>query len=67
MSVLRDEPPTTKAAPANRQVALIVGGMGILGILVLILLLLFSSFPGPRQGRSDKSEAPPEDVSKAKP
>jgi hypothetical protein len=66
MNVLRDEAPTTSAAPANRQVALIVGGMGILGIVVLIVLLLFSSFPGPR-GSSDKSEAPPEDVSKAKP
>jgi hypothetical protein len=67
MQPLRDQPPTTKAAQAKRQVALIVGGMGILGILALIVLLLFSSFPGPRQGSSDKSEAPPEDVSKAKP
>jgi hypothetical protein len=30
-------------------------------------LVLFSSFPGPREGSYDKSTAPPEDVSKAKP
>jgi hypothetical protein len=67
MNVLRDEPPTKKATQANRQIAFIVGGMGILGILGLIILMLFSSFPGPREGSSDKSTAPPEDVSKAKP
>jgi hypothetical protein len=67
MNVLRDEPPTKKATQANRQIAFIVGGMGILGILALIILILFSSFPGPPQGSPDKSEAPPEDVSKGKP
>jgi hypothetical protein len=38
-----------------------------LGILAHIVLVLFSSFPGPPQGSSYKTEAPPEDVSKAKP
>ena len=51
----------------NRKLVLIVGEMGILGILALIILILFSSFPGPPQGSPDKSDAPPEDVSKGKP
>ena len=38
-----------------------------LGMLALIGLVLLSNFPGPTQGSADKSEAPPEDVSKAKP
>jgi hypothetical protein len=51
----------------NRKLALILGGMTILGMLALIGLVLLSNFPGPTQGSADKSEAPPEDVSKAKP
>ena len=38
-----------------------------LGMLALIGLVLLSNFPGPTQGSADKSEAPPEDVSKMKP
>jgi hypothetical protein len=67
MDPTKNEPPTKAAQAKNRQIAFIVGGMGILGILALIVLVLFSSFPGPPQGSSDKTEAPPEDVSKAKP
>ena len=37
-----------------------------LGMLALIGLVLLSNFR-PTQGSADKSEAPPEDVSKAKP
>jgi hypothetical protein len=67
MGPIKNEPPTEAAQAKNRNVAFIVGGMGILGIIALIVLLLFSSFPGPPQGSLDKSEAPPEDVSKARP
>jgi hypothetical protein len=67
MGAVRDEPPTKAAPLKNRKLAFIVGGMAILGMLALIALVLFSSFPGPPQGSADKSEAPPEDVSKAKP
>jgi hypothetical protein len=41
--------------------------MAILGMLALIALVLISNFPGPTHGSPDKTEAPPEDVSKAKP
>jgi hypothetical protein len=41
--------------------------MTILGMLALIGLVLLSNFPGPTQRSADKSEAPPEDVSKVKP
>jgi len=51
----------------NRKLVLILGGITILGMLALIGLVLLSNFPGPMQGSADKSEAPPEDVSKAKP
>jgi len=44
-----------------------IGGITVLGMLALIGLVLLSNFPGPTQGSADKSEAPPEDVSKAKP
>jgi hypothetical protein len=67
MDPIKNEPATKAAQAKNRNVAFILGGMGILGILALIVLVLFSSFPGPPHGSSDKSEAPPEDVSKARP
>jgi hypothetical protein len=51
----------------NRKLVLILGGITILGMLALIGLVLLSNFPGPMQGSAHKSEAPPEDVSKAKP
>ena len=51
----------------NRKLALMLGGITVLGMLALIGLVLLSNFPGPTQGSADKSEAPPEDVSKAKP
>ena len=51
----------------SRKLVLILGGITILGMLALIGLVLLSNFPGPMQGSADKSEAPPEDVSKAKP
>jgi hypothetical protein len=51
----------------NRKLAFIVGGMAILGMLALIALVLFSSFPDPPQGSPDKTEAPPEDVTKESP
>jgi hypothetical protein len=38
-----------------------------MGMLALIVLVLLSGFPGPPQGSADKTEAPPEDVSKAQP
>jgi hypothetical protein len=66
----RHEPSKRKPASSprkNRKLALILGGMTILGMLALIGLVLLSNFPGPTQGSADKSEAPPEDVSKAKP
>jgi hypothetical protein len=46
MGPIKNEPPTEAAQAKNRNVAFIVGGMGILGIIALIVLLLFSSFPG---------------------
>ena len=55
------------AKPKNRNLIFIVGGMTIVGMLALIALVLFSSFPGPPQGSSDKTQAPEEDVSKARP
>jgi hypothetical protein len=67
MGPIKNEPPTEAAQAKNHNVASIVGGMGFLGIIALMVLLLFSSFPGPPQGSLDKSEAPPEDVSKARP
>ena len=67
MDPIKNEPATKAAQAKNRNVAFILGGWEFLGILALIVLVLFSSFPGPPQGSSDKSEAPPEDVSKARP
>jgi hypothetical protein len=67
MDSLKNEPPTKAAQPKNRSLILTVGGMAILGMLALIGLVLFSGFPGPPQGNPDKAEAPPEDMSKAKP
>jgi hypothetical protein len=61
----RDETPAAK--PKNRKLIFIVSGMTIVGMLALIALVLFSSFPGPPQGSPDKTQAPEEDVSKAKP
>ena len=58
---------TPSSSRKNRKLALILGGMTILGMLALIGLVLLRNFPGPTQGSADKSEAPPEDVSKAKP
>ena len=51
----------------NRKLVLILGGITILGMVTLIGFVLLSTFPGPTQGSADKSEAPPEDVGKAKP
>jgi hypothetical protein len=65
MDALRDEPPTYEGK--SRKLGFIVGGMAILGMLALIALVLISNFPGPTHGSPDKTEAPPEDVSKAKP
>jgi len=65
MDVNRDETPAAK--PKNRKLIFTVGGMTILGMMALIALVLFSSFPGPPQGSSDKTQAPGEDVSKARP
>ncbi len=65
MDALRDEPETPEGK--GRKLTFIVGGMAILGMLALIALVLYSSFPGPPHGSPDKTEAPPEDVSKAKP
>jgi hypothetical protein len=66
MNVLRDSPSNSRGKK-SRQLVLIVGGISILGMLALILLVLLSGFPGPPQGSPDKTEAPPEDVSKARP
>jgi flagellar basal body-associated protein FliL len=65
MDLTTDETPAAK--PKNRKLIYIVGGMTILAMLALIALVLFSSFPGPPQGSSDKTQAPEEDVSKARP
>ena len=65
MDALRNEPRTPEGK--GHRLTLIVGGMAILGMLALIALVLYSSFPGPPHGSPDKTEAPPEDVSKAKP
>ena len=65
MDVDRGESPA--ARPKSRKLVVIVGGMAILGMLALIGLVLFSSFPGPPQGGPDKTQAPEEDVTKARP
>ena len=65
MDALRDEPETPEGK--GHKLTFIVGGMAILGMLALIALVLYSSFPGPPHGSPDKTEAPPEDVSKTKP
>jgi hypothetical protein len=65
MDALRDEPANPEGK--GHKLTFIVGGMAILGMLALIALVLYSSFPGPPHGSPDKTEAPQEDVSKAKP
>ena len=67
MDVPRGVPPSNLQRRKSRKFVLILGGMTILGMLALIGLVLFSGFPGPSQGSLDKSEAPPEDVSRARP
>jgi hypothetical protein len=68
MDPIKNEPATKAAQAKNRNVAFILGGMGIFGnSSPHSVLVLFSSSPGPPHGSSDKSEAPPEDVSKARP
>jgi hypothetical protein len=40
-------------------------GVSVIGMLALIALVWLSDFPGPTQGSADKSEAPPEDVTRS--
>ena len=43
--------------------------VGVLAVIVLVLFgfALVTGLPGPPQGSVDKSDAPPEDVSRARP
>jgi hypothetical protein len=53
--------------PKNRRFVAIMGGLTVVGLLLLIVLVFFSGFPGPPQGSGDKTQAPPEDVTRSKP
>jgi hypothetical protein len=49
----------------TRRMLTTIIGISVIGMLGLIALVWLSDFPGPTQGSSDKSEAPPEDVRRA--
>jgi len=44
-----------------------MGGLAVAALLILIVLVFFSDFPGQPQGGGDKTQAPPEDVTRSKP
>jgi hypothetical protein len=67
MDPIKNEPATKAAQAKNRNVAFILAGMGILGILALIVLVLFSSQVLPTAAAQTNPKRPPEDVSKARP
>jgi hypothetical protein len=46
----------------TRRILTAIIGISVIGMLSLIALVWLSDFPGPAQGSTDKSEAPPEDV-----
>jgi len=53
--------------PRDRKIIVTFIGMAVAIVLALIAFVLLSDFPGPPQGSSNKTNAPPEDVSRARP
>jgi hypothetical protein len=56
--------------PPKRKDRMIIGtfiGIAVGITLVLIAFVLLSDFPGTSHGSSDKTNAPPEDVSRVRP
>jgi hypothetical protein len=49
----------------TRRLLMALIGISVIGMLALIALVLLSDFPGPTEGSADKSEAPPEDVTRS--
>jgi hypothetical protein len=56
-----------KSKRKSQRFLMALVGMFVLGMLALITLVLLSDFPGPSQGSADKTDAPPEDVTRARP
>jgi hypothetical protein len=57
-----DEARVVRSTGRTRRLHTTIIGVSVIGMLGLIALVWFSDFPGPTQGSSDKTEAPPEDV-----